>query len=65
MILESDSDIIYKCTDYHASATESAFRWDSCGINYPLSGTPILSHKDRIAHVLAEFNSPLVCGENL
>jgi dTDP-4-dehydrorhamnose 3,5-epimerase-like enzyme len=63
--LEFDSDIFYKCTAYHAFVTEIAFRWDSFGINWSLSGARIHSDKDGIAHELAEFNSPLGCGENL
>ena len=62
--LEPDSEIYYKCTDYYASETEGAVRWDSCGIEWPLSGDPILSDKDAIAPVLADVDSPFVYGEN-
>ena len=62
--LEPDSEIYYKCTDYYAPETEGAVRWDSCGIEWPLSGDPILSDKDAIAPVLADFDSPFVYGEN-
>ena len=62
--LEPDSEIVYKCTDYYAPETECAVRWDSCGIEWPLSGDPILSNKDTIAPVLADFDSPFVYGEN-
>jgi dTDP-4-dehydrorhamnose 3,5-epimerase len=61
--LEPDSEIVYKCTDYYASETEGAVRWDSCGIEWPLSGDPILSDKDAIAPALANFDSPFVYGE--
>jgi dTDP-4-dehydrorhamnose 3,5-epimerase len=40
--LEPDSEIVYKCTDYFAAETEGALRWDSCGIDWPLFGDPIL-----------------------
>ena len=62
--LESDSEIIYKCTDYYTPETEGAVRWDSCGIEWPLSDDPILSDKDLIAPALADFDSPFVYGEN-
>jgi len=62
--LEPDSEIVYKCTDYYAPETEGAVRWDSCGIEWPLSGDPILSDKDTIAPLLADFDSPFVYGEN-
>ena len=62
--LEPDSEIIYKCTDYYAPDTEGAVRWDSCGIEWPLSGDPILSDKDAIAPALADLDSPFVYGEN-
>lgn len=62
--LESDSEIVYKCSDYYASETEGSVRWDSCGIDWPLTGNPILSDKDTIAPALADFDSPFVYGEN-
>ena len=62
--LEPDSEIVYKCTDYYAPETEGAVRWDSCGIEWPLSGDPVLSDKDAIAPALADFDSPFVYGEN-
>ena len=62
--LEPDSEIVYKCTDYYAPETEGAVRWDSCGIDWPLSVDPILSDKDAIAPALADFDSPFVYGEN-
>lgn len=62
--LEPDSEIVYKCTNYYSPEAEGAVRWDSCGINWPLSVDPILSDKDAIAPALAEFVSPFVYGEN-
>lgn len=62
--LVADSEIVYKCTDYYAPETEGAVRWDSCGIEWPLSGDPILSDKDAIAPTLADFDSPFVYGED-
>lgn len=62
--LEPDSEIVYKCTDYYVPETEGAVCWDSCGIDWPLSGDPILSDKDAIAPAFADFDSPFVYGEN-
>ena len=62
--LEADSEIIYKCTDYYAPETEGAVLWNSCGIEWPLSGDPILSDKDQEAPFLADFDSPFVYGQN-
>ena len=62
--LEPDSEIVYKCSDYYAPETEGAVRWDSCGIEWPLSGDPILSNKDEIAPALADFESPFIFGVN-
>ena len=65
MTLEPDSEIVYKCTDYYAPETEGAVRWDSCGIDWPLSDDPILSEKDAIAPALADFDSPFIyCGNS-
>ena len=62
--LEPDSEIVYKCTGYYAPETEGAVRWDSCGIEWPLSDGPILSDKDVIAPALADCTSPIIYGEN-
>lgn len=62
--LKPDSEIVYKCTDYYAPETEGAVRWDSCGIDWPLSVDPILSDKDAIAPALADFDTPFIYGEN-
>jgi dTDP-4-dehydrorhamnose 3,5-epimerase len=62
--LEPNSEIVYKCTDYYAPKTEGAVRWDSCGIDWPLSVDPILSDKDAIAPALADFVSPFIYSQN-
>lgn len=58
--LKADTEIIYKCSDYYAPASEGAVRWDSCGIDWKFDGTPILSEKDKAAPALADFDSPFV-----
>lgn len=59
MTLTPDTEIVYKCTDHYAPECDGAVRWDSCGIDWPLSGIePILSDKDARAPALADFDSP-------
>ena len=65
--LEPDSEIVYKCSDYYAPETEGALRWDDpdIGIEWLLTGNPILSEKDAIAPLLKDFESPFIFGENV
>lgn len=60
--LEPDSEIVYKCSDYYAPETEAALRWNdpAIGIDWPLSGDPVLSDKDAVAPLLADLDSPFV-----
>lgn len=61
MTLEPDTEIIYKCSDYYAPECDGAVRWDSCGIDWPLDvAEPVLSEKDKVAPLLADFDSPFV-----
>ena len=55
---EPETEILYKCTDYYAPECDGAVRWDSCGIDWGLTGEPVLSDKDAAAPTLAEFDSP-------
>lgn len=57
---EPDTEIIYKCSDYYDAAADGAVVWDSCGIDWALDGTPLLSAKDEAAPKLADFDSPFV-----
>jgi dTDP-4-dehydrorhamnose 3,5-epimerase len=58
--LEPDSEIVYKCSDYYAPETEGALRWDDpdIGIDWPIDGDAILSEKDAVASLLADFDTP-------
>lgn len=46
----------YKCTEYYSAEHDRCVRWDDpqIGIEWPLSGTVVLSEKDRRAPFLAE-----------
>jgi dTDP-4-dehydrorhamnose 3,5-epimerase len=50
------ADIQYKCSDYYAPAHERCIRWDDpeLAIEWPLSGPPLLSDKDRQASLFAQ-----------
>ena len=53
-----DTEICYKCTGFYDPSAEGAVRWDSAGIEWALTGDPILSEKDAIAPPLADLKSP-------
>ncbi|MEM7319956.1 MAG: dTDP-4-dehydrorhamnose 3,5-epimerase [Pseudomonadota bacterium] len=55
-----NTEICYKCTDYYAPDCDGAVLWDSCGIDWGLTGDPVLSGKDESAPTLARFDSPFV-----
>ena len=54
------TEIIYKCTDYYAPECDGAVRFDDAdlGIDWGLSGEPVLSGKDAAAQSFADFDSP-------
>ena len=53
--LEEGTEFLYKTTDFWHGASERSIRWDdpAIGIDWPLSGAPILSGKDAAAPLLA------------
>jgi dTDP-4-dehydrorhamnose 3,5-epimerase len=57
-----DTEIVYKCSDYYAPDCDRALRFDdpAIGIDWGLSGAPILSEKDAAAPLLADLDSPFV-----
>ena len=55
---EPDTEIIYKVTDVYAPDCDGAVHWDSCGIDWQLTGAPKLSEKDGAAIAFADFDSP-------
>ena len=56
--LSVDAEIVYKCTAFYEPEADGAVRWDSCGIDWPLSEEPVLSAKDRAAPAFAHWTSP-------
>ncbi|MEL6646899.1 MAG: dTDP-4-dehydrorhamnose 3,5-epimerase [Pseudomonadota bacterium] len=57
-----DTEIIYKCSDYYAPDCDRAVRFDDpeIGIDWGLTGEPILSGKDAAAPLLADLDNPFV-----
>jgi len=62
---EPDTEICYKCSDYYAPECDGAVRFDDpgIGIDWGLTGDPVLSAKDAAAPLLAEFASPFTFGD--
>lgn len=58
--LTPDCEVQYKCTDTYSPAHDGAVRWDSVGIDWGLSGDPVLSAKDAVATAFADWHSPFV-----
>ena len=56
--LTPDCEVQYKCTDGYAPAHDGAVRWDSVGIDWGLSGEPVLSAKDAAAPMFDSWQSP-------
>lgn len=56
--LTDECEIIYKCTSFYNAEADGAVAWDSCGVTWPVEGTPVLSEKDAAAKPLASFDSP-------
>lgn len=57
---EPDTEIIYKCSDYYATACDGAVRFDdpAIGIDWGLEGEAVLSDKDAAAPLLADLDNP-------
>lgn len=49
LVLSDSADVLYKTTDYYAPEFERSIRWDDPGISidWPLTGEPLVSPKDR------------------
>jgi dTDP-4-dehydrorhamnose 3,5-epimerase len=56
---EPDTEIVYKCTDYYDRDADNAVRWDdpAIGIDWGLTGAPLLSEKDKNAPLLSELGT--------
>lgn len=56
------TEVQYKCSDVYAPDCDGGIRWDDpdIGIDWGLSGDPVLSAKDKVAPLLADFKSPFI-----
>lgn len=57
---QPETIVTYKVNDYYDSTCDGGVRWDSCGIDWRLTGDPVLSNKDANAPVFASFESPFI-----
>lgn len=67
MTLESDTEIIYKCTDFYAPNCDGAVRFDDpdIGIEWPdIDRSSTLSDKDAQAQLFKDFQSPFSFRNN-
>lgn len=57
-----NTEVQYKCTDVYAPECDGGIRWDDpdIGIDWGLTGDPVLSAKDTIAPLLRDYASPFV-----
>jgi dTDP-4-dehydrorhamnose 3,5-epimerase len=55
LVLEDNTEFLYKTTDYYAPAHERTIAWDdpAIGIRWPIEGVPVLSAKDQQGASLA------------
>lgn len=64
LTLTEGAEVQYKCSAPYARECDAAVRWDDpdIGIDWPLSGPPLLSDKDRAAPLLHEAPRPFAWG---
>ena len=62
-VLEPNSELLYKCSDFYAPDCDGAVRFDdpAIGIDWRIGdAAPILSDKDAKAPLLKDFDTPFV-----
>jgi dTDP-4-dehydrorhamnose 3,5-epimerase len=59
LVLSESAEFLYKTTDYYAPEHERSLAWNdpTLGIDWPLTGEPLLSGKDRQGKALTEAES--------
>lgn len=60
LVLSDSADVLYKTTDFYHSAAERTIRWNdpSIGIEWPITGEPIISAKDAVGTSLDQTELP-------
>jgi dTDP-4-dehydrorhamnose 3,5-epimerase len=61
----ADTEVQYKCSDVYAPHCDAGIRWDDAtlGIDWGLTGAPVLSDKDATAPGMDGFTSPFWWGQ--
>lgn len=56
LVLSEAAEFLYKTTNYYAPTFDRTLRWNDpkIGIDWPISGTPILSEKDQQGKLFSE-----------
>lgn len=59
------TEVQYKCSDIYAPKCDGGVRWDdpTIGIDWGLAGAPVLSAKDAVQPLFADWASPFVYGD--
>lgn len=54
-VMSDEAEFVYKCTDYYNTLAEHSIIWNDpeLGIEWPITTTPILSEKDKMAKPLS------------
>ena len=63
--LAPESEVQYKVTDFYDAECDGSVLWDSLGIDWGLSGSPILSDKDMSAPRFDNWVSPFTYERHL
>lgn len=64
--LEPETEISYKVDDYYSPECDDGIRWNcpDVAIDWPLDGHQVLSDKDLVLSLLADFDSPFAYDGN-
>ena len=59
LVLSESAEFLYKTTDYYAPEHERCLAWNdpSLGIDWPLTGEPLLSGKDKLGKSLSDVET--------
>jgi dTDP-4-dehydrorhamnose 3,5-epimerase len=58
MAVTDDSCLVYKTDAVYSPAHDFGIRWDSIGFDWPMSGSPEMSERDKSFIPLSDFDSP-------
>lgn len=60
LVLSDSADVLYKTTDFYSPASERTVLWNDpdLGIEWPLTGPPIVAQKDRAGTPLRQTDLP-------